>query len=130
MGYGLRHVSDRGKTFDEYHRVLKPGGTGPDTHPLLQQRYHHFVGVLLGHPPSKKPATPSGCRALGSRSATNLFLLFLLLGRLLPPASQRLVQGDHIEGLLDAAGFQLLTGIEQGALGDQHIKEIAQALVE
>lgn len=27
MGYALRHVSDLGQTFREYHRVLRPGGT-------------------------------------------------------------------------------------------------------
>lgn len=80
--------------------------------------------------PAKSPPPPRDAGLLDRAPPPTLFLLFLLLGRLLPPASQRLVQGDHIEGLLDAAGFQLLTGIEQGALGDQHIKEIAQALVE
>ena len=39
MGYALRHVEDLRKLFGEFHRVLRPGGTGVDSgdHPAKQR---------------------------------------------------------------------------------------------
>jgi demethylmenaquinone methyltransferase/2-methoxy-6-polyprenyl-1,4-benzoquinol methylase len=53
MGYGLRHVSDLGAAFGEFHRILKPGGIvslleiGRPEHRLSYIAARIYIGAIV-----------------------------------------------------------------------------------
>jgi len=98
MGYALRHVTDLEVTFQEYFRVLKPGGT---VLILEFSRPQSRVGLALGRLYLKRVVPWLARWRAGSREAEILMSYCW-------DTVERCVPGDLILGALKRSGFEAM----------------------